>query len=150
MFKNKVIITSSIISLGYFIYNYVNWYSSNETNETNFDKPPINHLKPDKTTDTGEEESDYSYVTYYINLSDYIKDLDIIPNKYLYDLILKKNIYISIDNNKWYMRNDKNEFEISNLSINEEIKKSSKLTKKILNLKTIKDNSHLIELLKMK
>ena len=48
------------------------------------------------------------------------------------------------------MRNDRNEFEISELSINEEIKKSSKLTKKILNLKTIKDNSHLIELLKMK
>ena len=96
MFKNKVIITSSIISLGYFIYNYVNWYSSNETNETNFDKPPINDLKPDKTTDTGEEDSDYSYVTYYINLSDYIKDLDIIPNKYLYDLILKKNIYCVI------------------------------------------------------
>ena len=150
MFKNKVIITSSIISLGYFIYNYVNWYSSNETKETEFDKPPINDLKPDKTVDTEDEGSDYSYVTYYINLSDYIKDLDIIPSKYLYDLILKKNIYISIDNNKWYMRNDKNEFEISNLSINEEIKKSSKLTKKILNLKTIKDNSHLIELLKMK
>lgn len=150
MFKNKVIITSSIISLGYFIYNYVNWYSSNETNETEFDKPPINDLKPDKTVDTEDEGSDYSYVTYYINLSDYIKDLDIIPNKYLYGLILKKNIYISIDNNKWYMRNDRNEFEISELSINEEIKKSSKLTKKILNLKTIKDNSHLIELLKMK
>uniref|UniRef100_A0A6C0LXU1 Uncharacterized protein n=1 Tax=viral metagenome TaxID=1070528 RepID=A0A6C0LXU1_9ZZZZ len=150
MFKNKVIITSSIISLGYFIYNYVNWYNYKETNETKSDKLPINDLKPDKTVDTEDEGSDYSYVTYYINLSDYIKDLDIIPNKYLYGLILKKNIYISIDNNKWYMRNDRNEFEISELSINEEIKKSSKLTKKILNLKTIKDNSHLIELLKMK
>ena len=149
MFKKKVlIITGSIISLGYFIYNYVNWY---DVNEPVVNKSPINNdLKSNKTNDIPQDDSDYSYVTYYINLSDYIKDLDIIPNKYLYELILQKNIYISIDNNFWYIRNDINEFEIIKLPINEEIKKSSKLTKKILNLKTIKDNSHLIGLLKMK
>lgn len=150
MYKNSILITGTIISMGYFIYKFFNNYRGNnqqydkETLENKMD----NSLE-DTITNVKENDADFSYISSYIELVNYIRDLNLIPNKFIYNLINNNNIYISIEDQKWYIKNEDDLFIACNLSIGKEIKKSEKLTKKIESFKTFKDNSHLLLLLKI-
>ena len=93
---------------------------------------------------------DFSHIGSYMELIDYVRDLDIIPCQYIYNLIENNNIYVSLGNHQWYISDNNHSFNTCYLPINDEIHKSIKLTNKINSLKTFKNNTHLLNLLKLK
>jgi hypothetical protein len=164
MYKNSILITGTIISLGYFIYNYINKYKGtdniigNDGERTNFTDNVDLDKKNIEDTITNviendpyniEDDTDFSYISSYMELVNYIRDLHLIPNEFIYNLINNNNIYISLEDQNWYIKNEDDIFQDCDLPIEKEIKSSEKLTKKIDNFKTFKDNKHLLRLLKM-
>lgn len=157
MNKNILFYFGSVISLGYLLSKYFNDKNNyleiikKLTNELNKVKEENQLRKKELDKNINDIESvtneqDYSHMSSYMTASEYLKQLEIVPNNSLYLLLKKYDLYFSLDNNKWYTKNDDNTLNIFKEDINTPIKNSQNLTKKLKNLKTIKNNIHLIEM----
>lgn len=182
MNRNNLLISGTIISLGYIIYKYIQQSNSYklldekyklqianlisklefETNSKQDFEKKCDELQQDFEKKCDEiqqtvkrdnkleekEEEDYSYLSSYMKLEDYLKDMNIIPNKKLFDLLSEDNMYLYLENKKWYTKNDDNTFSECSITIDNEVIDSQKLTKKIDKLKTIQANQHILSLWK--
>lgn len=93
-----------------------------------------------------DDNKDYSYISEYINLADYLKEQELLPNNTLYEYIQNNNLYYSYEKNTWFIKDNDENFNEANLDIEIQINKSKKLTERIKKLKTIQNNPHLINI----